>query len=155
VSESRGVGAPSEGIVAGGRVSWFNPAKKFGFVKLDDHLGDAFLHFNVLKEGGYYFLPRGTTVRVRAEPDERGAPSVVEVLHVDTSTAREGEPPPLLRKKRAERREQQEREVEESQTGLRASITETDRLVGESHKMLKRHGQEREADDAEEDGPSD
>ena len=35
------------------------------------------------------------------EPDERGAPRVAEVLHVDTSTAREGEPPPLLRKKRA------------------------------------------------------
>lgn len=87
-----------------GRVSWFNPAKRFGFVKLDDHLGDAFLHFNVLKEGGYYFLPRGTTVHVRVEPDERGAPSVVEVLHVDPSTAQDGEPPPLLRKKRAEGR---------------------------------------------------
>jgi len=42
---------------------------------------------------------------VRIEPDERGAPSVVEVLHVDPSTARDGEPPPLLRKKRAERRQ--------------------------------------------------
>lgn len=140
-------------MVATGRVSWFNPAKKFGFVKLDNHLGDVFLHFNVLKEAGYYFLPRGTTVRVRVEPDERGAASVVDVLHVDPSTARDGEPPPLLRKKRAERREQQEREVEESQGRLRASIAETDRLVGESDKMLKRHRQECEADDAEEEGP--
>jgi len=142
-------------MVAGGRVSWFNPAKRFGFVKLDNQLGDAFLHFNVLKEGGYYFLPRGTTVHVRVEADERGAPSVVEVLHVDPSTARDGEPPPLLRKKRAERREQQQGEVEASQTRLRASIAETDRLVGESDKMLHRHRRERDGDDAEEEGPHD
>jgi cold shock CspA family protein len=150
MSESRDSSGPSSSTVAAGRVSWFKPAKKFGFVKLDNHLGDAFLHFNVLKEGGYYFLPRGTTVKVRIEPDERGVPSVVEVLDVDPSTAREGEPPPLLRKKRAERREQQEREVEESQSRLRANIAEADRLVCESDKMLKRHRQDCDADDAEE-----
>jgi hypothetical protein len=48
---------------------------------------------------------------------------------------------------RAERREQQSREVEESQKGLRESIAETDRLVGESEEMLRRHRAEREADD--------
>ena len=87
---------------------------------------------------------------MRVEPDDRGAQRVAEVLQVDTSTAREGEPPPLLRKKRAERREQQEREVQESQTRLRDSIAETERLVGESDNMLRRHRQECEADDAEE-----
>ena len=153
MSESFGASGPSSVMVAAGRVSWFNPAKKYGFVKLDDHLGDVFLHFNVLKDGGYYFLPRGTTVQVRVEPDERGAPSVVEVLQVDPSTAQEGEPPPLLRKKRAERREQQQqREVDDSQTRLRASIAETERLVGEVDKMLKRHREECAADDAKEDG---
>jgi len=55
-------------MIASGRISWFNPAKKFGFVKLDDHLGDAFLHFNVLKEAGYYFLPRG---RLNKHPRSR------------------------------------------------------------------------------------
>jgi hypothetical protein len=92
---------------------------------------------------------------VRIEPDERGAPSVVELLHVDPSTAREGEPPPLLRKQGAERREQQQQEAEESQSRLRASIAETERLVGESDEMLKRHGQECEADNAEEEGRRD
>lgn len=135
-----------------GRVSWFNPAKRFGFVKLDDHLGDAFLHFDILKAGGYYFVPRGTTIHVRVEPDARGAQRVVEVVHVDTSTAREGEPPPLQRKARAGRRDQQEREVEDSQTRLRASIAETERLVGESGKV-KRHLQECDEDDAEEESP--
>ena len=50
---------------------------------------------------------------------------------------------------RSNRREQQAREVEESQAALRKSIAETDRLVGESDKMLKRHRQERETDDDE------
>jgi CspA family cold shock protein len=86
-------------MVAAGRVSWFNPEKRFGFVKLEDHLGDAFLHFDVLKAGGYYFVPRGTTVQVRVEP-RRGKHRVVEVLQVDTSTAQHGEPPPLPRRKK-------------------------------------------------------
>jgi len=84
-------------MIASGRVSWFNPEKRFGFVKLDDRLGDAFLHFDVLKAGGYYFVPRGTTVQVRVEP-ERGKQRVVEVLSIDTSTPQEGEPPALQRK---------------------------------------------------------
>ena len=86
-----------DGVIATGRVSWFNPEKRFGFVKLADRLGDAFLHFDVLKAGGYYFVPRGTTVEVRVKP-EHGKHRVLEVLHVDTSTARDGEPPPLPRK---------------------------------------------------------
>lgn len=85
------------GTTAFGRVSWFNLKKQFGFVKLDGGRGDAFLHMSVLKDGGYYFLPRGTTVRVRLEP-ERGKHRVVEVLHVDISSAQHGEPPPLMRK---------------------------------------------------------
>ncbi len=52
------------------------------------------------------------------------------------------------RKTRAERREQQSREIEASHTGLRESIAETDRLMGESEAMLRRHRSECEADDA-------
>ena len=50
--------------------------------------------------------------------------------------------------KRAERREQQTREVESSQESLRVSIAETERLVDESDKMLRRHRKECEDDDA-------
>ena len=53
------------------------------------------------------------------------------------------------KKKRAERREQQSREVEASQKALRASITETKRLVGESEAMLRRHRKESDDDDRE------
>ena len=86
-----------EDMIATGRVSWFDNRKQFGFVKLDDRLGDAFLHMDVLKVSGYYFVPRGTSVQVRVEPD-RGKYRVVEILSVDTSTAQHGEPPPLVRK---------------------------------------------------------
>lgn len=86
-----------QSTTATGRVSWFNLEKQFGFVKLEGSAGDAFLHMSVLKAAGYYSLPRGTTVQVGLEPD-RGKYRVVEVLHVDTSTAQYGEPPPLLRK---------------------------------------------------------
>ena len=51
------------------------------------------------------------------------------------------------KKKRAERREQQSREVEASQKALRESITETERLVGESEEMLRRHRKECDDDD--------
>lgn len=50
-------------------------------------------------------------------------------------------------KSRAVRREQQAREVEESQTALRKSIAETQRLLEESDEMLDRHRRECEADD--------
>ena len=86
-----------EYMIATGRVSWFDNRKQFGFVKLDDRWGDAFLHMDVLKVGGYYFVPRGTSMQVRVEPD-RGKYRVVEILSVDTSTAQHGEPPPLVRK---------------------------------------------------------
>lgn len=86
--------------VVTGRISWFNSEKRFGFIKLDDGQGDAFLRYPTLKAGGFYFLPRGTTVRVSVSPDERGAPIVTQILHVDVTTANEGEPPALPRKAR-------------------------------------------------------
>jgi hypothetical protein len=51
------------------------------------------------------------------------------------------------KQKRRERREQQAREVEASQAELRKSIAETERLVGQSDDMLKRHRRECEEDD--------
>ena len=47
-------------------------------------------------------------------------------------------------KDRAERRDRQAAEVEASQANLRRSIAETERLVGESDEMLRRHRKENE-----------
>ena len=82
-------------MTATGTVAWFDLAKQFGLVALSD--GDAFLHMSVLKEAGYVWLPRGTTVQVRVEEDQ-GKWRVAEVLKIDTSTARPGENEPILRK---------------------------------------------------------
>jgi hypothetical protein len=49
-------------------------------------------------------------------------------------------------KERAERRERHVREIEASQKALRESISETERLAGESETMLRHHHQEREDD---------
>lgn len=51
------------------------------------------------------------------------------------------------KQERVERRERHAREVEESQKAFRDSISDTERLVGESEKMLRRHRREREDDD--------
>ncbi len=51
------------------------------------------------------------------------------------------------RKTRAARRAQQTAEVEASQANLRNSIAETERLVGESEAMLRRHRKECDDDD--------
>jgi CspA family cold shock protein len=77
--------------VSAGQLSWFNREKRFGFVNLDSGLGDAFLHIDPLHAAGFEALPRGTTLRVLVTPD-RGKHRVVEILHVDVSTARTGEP---------------------------------------------------------------
>ena len=51
-------------------------------------------------------------------------------------------------RERAERRERHAAEVEASQVELRKSITETERLVDQSDRMLRRHRTECEADDS-------
>ena len=83
-------------MTAAGTVAWFDLAKQFGFVALSNGYGDAFLHMSVLKEAGYVWLPRETTVQVRIEEDG-GKRRVAEVLEVDASTARPGESDPILR----------------------------------------------------------
>ena len=51
-------------------------------------------------------------------------------------------------KDRADRRVRQAAEVEASQRELRTSIAETERLVGESEEMLRRHRDECEDGDS-------
>ena len=82
-----------------GRVKWFNPAKRFGFIELSDGSGDAFLHATVLSRFGISTVQPGETLELRVAEGERG-PVVAEVITVDSSTAvavgrpRTGFPPP-------------------------------------------------------------
>ena len=76
---------PSE-MPARGKVKWFNPTKRFGFVELSDGSGDAFLHATVLSRLGISTVQPGETLELRVAPGERGR-VVTEVTGVDTSTA--------------------------------------------------------------------
>ena len=82
---------PSEPPVRG-KVKWFNPSKRYGFVELLDGSGDAFLHATVLRPLGVDGLQPGATLELRLAPGQRG-PQVTEIISVDSSTA----VPPVIR----------------------------------------------------------
>jgi cold shock protein len=78
---------------ARGKVKWFNPSKRYGFVELLDGTGDAFLHATVLIPLGVDGLQPGATLELRLAPGQRG-PQVTEIISVDSSTA----VPPVTRR---------------------------------------------------------
>ncbi len=84
-----------------GTLSRFDLAKQFGFVRLQNGRGDAFLHMSVLKQAGYVWLPRGTTLQIRTVNGGKTR-RVTEVVLVDTSTARPGEKEAVLRRAKDE-----------------------------------------------------
>jgi len=51
-----------------------------------------------------------------------------------------------LEQRKANRQARQEAEIQVSQAALRASVAETDRLIGESERMLRRHREENDRD---------
>ena len=77
-----------------GKLKWFNPGKRYGFVELSDGSGDAFIHATALAGIGVSTLQPGETLELRVALGQRG-PQVTEVISVDTSTAA----PPRPRRK--------------------------------------------------------
>jgi cold shock protein len=69
-----------------GKVKWYNPDKRYGFVELSDGSGDVFLHASALAGIGIAALQPGETLQFRAAPGQRG-PQVAEVISVYSSTA--------------------------------------------------------------------
>ena len=69
-----------------GKVKWYNPDKRYGFVELSDGSGDVFLHATALAGIGIAALQPGETLQFRAAPGQRG-PQVADVISVDSSTA--------------------------------------------------------------------
>jgi cold shock protein len=69
-----------------GKVKWYNPDKRYGFVELSDGSGDVFVHATALAGIGICALQPGETLQFRAAPGQRG-PQVAEVISVDSSTA--------------------------------------------------------------------
>jgi CspA family cold shock protein len=69
-----------------GKVKWYNPLKRYGFVELSDGSGDAFLHATALAGIGVRTLRPGDTLEIRIAPGHR-TPQVTQVISVDSSTA--------------------------------------------------------------------
>jgi cold shock protein len=49
--------------MATGVVKWFNPAKRFGFIKPDDGASDVFVHMSALEAAGMHMLDEGQKVQ--------------------------------------------------------------------------------------------
>ncbi len=48
--------------MATGEVKWYNPAKRFGFIKPDDGSGDVFVHASALEAAGMHALDEGQKI---------------------------------------------------------------------------------------------
>jgi CspA family cold shock protein len=75
-----------------GKLKWFNPGKRYGFVELSDGSGDAFLHASAVVGVSIGALQPGVTIELRVALGQRG-PQVTEVISVDSSTAAPLRPP--------------------------------------------------------------
>jgi cold shock protein len=75
-----------------GKLKWFNPGKRYGFVELSDGSGDAFLHASALAGISVEALQPGVTIEFRTAPARRGV-QVTEVISIDSSTAAPTRPP--------------------------------------------------------------
>ncbi len=49
--------------MATGEVKWYNPAKRFGFIKPDDNSGDVFVHVSALESAGLNNLNEGQRIQ--------------------------------------------------------------------------------------------
>jgi CspA family cold shock protein len=49
--------------MATGTVKWYNPAKRFGFIKPDDSSSDVFVHVSALEQAGLAMLDEGQRVQ--------------------------------------------------------------------------------------------
>jgi cold shock protein len=69
-----------------GKVKWFNPGRRYGFVELLNGSGDAFLHISVLERARISTVQPGDTLELRVAPGQRNL-TVTEILSLDSSTA--------------------------------------------------------------------
>ena len=96
-----------------GKVKWYSPDKRFGFVELSDGSGDAFLHATALSGIGISTLQSGETLELRVAPGQRTL-QVTEIISVDSSSAA---PPRLQRKSLRSPSERQPLEASVQETG--------------------------------------
>ncbi len=64
--------------MATGVVKWYNPAKRFGFIKPDDGGQDVFVHVSALEGAGLSMLDEGQKVQYELA-DSKGKTSAVNL----------------------------------------------------------------------------
>lgn len=64
--------------MATGVVKWFNPAKRFGFIKPDDGGQDVFVHISALEAAGLSMLDENQKVQYELA-DSKGKTSAVNL----------------------------------------------------------------------------
>src|SRR5437763_13691667 len=57
--------------MSSGTVTWFNPAKGFGFIQPDDGGSDVFVHISAVEQAGLRGLNEGDIVSFELEQDRR------------------------------------------------------------------------------------
>ncbi|MEM8871957.1 MAG: cold shock domain-containing protein [Pseudomonadota bacterium] len=67
-----------------GHVKWFDSTKGYGFVVVDDNLGDVLLHANVLRNFGRSSVAEGVEILMDVQGTDRGR-QAVEIHKIETS----------------------------------------------------------------------
>ena len=66
-----------------GTVKWFDTTKGFGFLLVDDDMGDVLLHANVLRNFGRGSVVEGSTVEFEVQDTDKGRQvSIIHSLNV-------------------------------------------------------------------------
>lgn len=71
-SQEHGDGARHSRRRHQGKVKWFNEAKGYGFITLDENVGDAFVHFKDIKGNGFRTLKDDQRVECIVTENPRG-----------------------------------------------------------------------------------
>lgn len=59
-------------MVKTGKVKWFNDAKGYGFIEVDEGGEDVFVHFSAIEGEGYRSLAEGASVEFEIVSDAKG-----------------------------------------------------------------------------------
>jgi cold shock protein len=89
--------ADSESVQLKGVVKWFDAAKGYGFLAVEDNHGDVLIHYSALRDIGRKALPEGTTLVVLAVARPKGR-QATKIVEFDLTTAIGPDPEQQMRR---------------------------------------------------------